>query len=61
MEIIRMRSVFKQYLWGGDNLKKIYGKNTPAPPVAESWEISALPDGTQKYIFEVKGTVLRYY
>ncbi len=48
MEIIRMRPVFKQYLWGGDNLKKIYGKNTPAPPVAESWEISALPDGLSK-------------
>ena len=45
MEIIKLSPVFKQYIWGGDNIKKIYGKDTPCPPVAESWEISAHPDG----------------
>ena len=45
MKPIKMSPVFKQYIWGGDNLHKIYGKNTPEPPVAESWEISAHPDG----------------
>lgn len=42
---MKMSPVFKQYIWGGNNIKKIYGKNTPLPPVAESWEISAHPDG----------------
>lgn len=45
MKPIKMNPVFKQYIWGGNNLKEIYGKNTPEPPVAESWEISAHKDG----------------
>lgn len=40
-----MKPCFKQYIWGGDNIRKIYHKDTPEPPVAESWEISAHPDG----------------
>lgn len=39
---LKMNPEFKQYIWGGDNLKKIYHKQTPPPPVAESWEISAI-------------------
>lgn len=42
---LKMSPEFKQYIWGGNNLKEIYKKNTPEPPVAESWEISAHPDG----------------
>ena len=30
---------------GGNRINEIYNKNTPEPPVAESWEISAHPDG----------------
>lgn len=45
MNIIKLKPNFKQYLWGGNNLNKIYNKCTPEPPVAESWEISAHPDG----------------
>ena len=45
MEILKLKPVFKQYIWGGNNIKKIYKKDTPEPPVAESWEISAHPDG----------------
>lgn len=45
MKPIKMKPVFKQYIWGGDNLKKVYGKDTPEPPVAESWEIADLDDG----------------
>ena len=43
---LKMTPEFKQYIWGGENLRKIYQKNAPEPPVAESWEISAHPDGT---------------
>ena len=45
---LKTEPTFKQYIWGGNNLKEIYGKNTPEPPVAESWEISAHPDGPCK-------------
>jgi len=34
--------VYKNYLWGGNNLKKL-GKSVPEEPVAESWELSAMP------------------
>lgn len=50
MEPIKMSPVFKQYIWGGDNIKKMYGKDTPSPPVAESWEISAHPDGQSRAV-----------
>ncbi len=36
--------VFKDYLWGGQNLKKL-GKQFPGDKAAESWEISAHKDG----------------
>ncbi len=45
MKPIKMKPCFKQYIWGGDNIRAVYGKDTPEPPVAESWEISAHPDG----------------
>lgn len=36
--------VYKDYLWGGRNLEKL-GRTLPEGIVAESWEISAHPDG----------------
>jgi len=40
------RPVYKDYLWGGERIPALYGR-TGAPRVcAESWEISAHPDGT---------------
>lgn len=45
MKPIKMKPCFKQYIWGGDKLRTVYGKDTPESPVAESWEISAHPDG----------------
>ncbi len=35
----------KDYLWGGDRLKKEYGKKTQLAPLAETWECSTHPDG----------------
>lgn len=37
--------VYKDYIWGGTNLKKIYGKDTPYERTAESWEIACHPNG----------------
>jgi mannose-6-phosphate isomerase len=36
----------KDYLWGGRNLEKLYGRRLPPDgPIAESWEISGHPNG----------------
>lgn len=33
----------RDYLWGGRNLERLYGRQLPPGPTAESWEISAHP------------------
>jgi mannose-6-phosphate isomerase len=40
-----MRPVFKHYLWGGDRLAALFGKQSGAAITAESWEISCHPNG----------------
>ena len=45
MEIKKLYPVCKDYIWGGDKLKKKYGKNPKCDPCAESWELSFHPDG----------------
>ncbi|MCM1438256.1 MAG: class I mannose-6-phosphate isomerase [Roseburia sp.] len=35
----------KDYLWGGDRLKKYYNKRAGVSPLAETWECSTHPDG----------------
>ena len=42
---LRMRPVFKDYIWGGNSLKKMYHKNTPYKRTAESWEVAVHKDG----------------
>lgn len=38
--------VYKDYIWGGRNFEKLFGRTIPAGPVAESWDIAAHKDGT---------------
>lgn len=38
--------VYKDYIWGGRNFEKLFGRAIPAGPVAESWDIAAHKDGT---------------
>jgi len=40
-----LRPAYKDYLWGGDRLKKEFNKKTDIKPLAESWECSVHPDG----------------
>jgi mannose-6-phosphate isomerase len=40
---VRLRPVFKDYLWGGEKLKKLFG--AAQERVAEAWLLSAHPDG----------------
>nr|WP_304101002.1 type I phosphomannose isomerase catalytic subunit [Mitsuokella multacida] len=42
---MKLSPVFKDYIWGGERLKKEYGKKTDMSPVAESWEVSCHKDG----------------
>lgn len=53
MKITRLIPACKSIIWGGEKLKKHYGKITEASPLAETWELSLhkdgeslLPDGT---------------
>ena len=43
--IYRLNPAYKDYLWGGDKLRQVFGKQSPYEITAESWELSAHPDG----------------
>lgn len=45
MEIIRLKGVYKDYLWGGRKLNDRFNKNSGLDKTAESWELSVHPDG----------------
>ena len=48
MQISKLCPVCKDYVWGGENLIKNYGKITDKLPCAESWELSFHNDGLTK-------------
>lgn len=48
MNIIFMEPVYKDYIWGGEKLKKEFNKKTPFERTAESWEISSNKNGICK-------------
>jgi mannose-6-phosphate isomerase len=41
---LKFHPIYKDYLWGGRRLAE-FGRTLPEGPVAESWELSAHPDG----------------
>ena len=41
----KLSPVFKDYLWGGQRLRTVFGKQTDLSPLAESWELSVHKDG----------------
>ena len=45
MKSIKLKPTYKDYIWGGEKLRTIYGKDTAITPLAESWELSCQPDG----------------
>jgi len=45
MKPIKVIPAFKDYIWGGQKLRTVYGKHTDLSPLAESWELSCHPDG----------------
>ena len=42
---MRFTPVYKDYLWGGSRIPKIFNRDLPDGIYAESWEISTHPDG----------------
>lgn len=45
MQPFKLEPAYKDYLWGGTKLKTVFQKPAPLDIVAESWELSAHPDG----------------
>ena len=45
MEPIFLKPIFKDYIWGGNKLKSLFGKDTPYEITAESWEVSTNKNG----------------
>ena len=43
--IWRLEPAYKDYLWGGEKLKKEYNKKSPYTMTAESWELSCHKNG----------------
>ena len=41
----KLKSAYKDYLWGGTRLKEEYNKECDFEKIAESWELSAHKDG----------------
>lgn len=42
---LKLRPCYKQYLWGGDRLRREYGKSDAPDIAAESWELACHMDG----------------
>ncbi|MDE7339091.1 MAG: class I mannose-6-phosphate isomerase [Lachnospiraceae bacterium] len=45
MAILKLKPACKDYLWGGNRLKKEFGKDFSGDKLAETWELSCHPDG----------------
>lgn len=45
MDIIFLKPVFKQMIWGGDRLRSVFGYDIPGNNTGECWAISAHPSG----------------
>ena len=45
MKIEKLSPACKSIIWGGDKLKKYYGKSSNAENIAETWELSLHKDG----------------
>ena len=59
MNIEKLYPACKSIIWGGDKLKKYYGKKTDADPLAETWELSFHKDGLTCIGDGCKGKVVK--
>lgn len=42
---LRFRPVYQDYVWGGDRIGRLFGRDVPPGRQAESWEIADRPEG----------------
>lgn len=62
MSIFKLKPACKDYLWGGERLKKEYGIEYAGEPLAEAWVLSCHPDGLSVIENgEYAGTTLKEY
>ena len=62
MSILKLQPSFKDYIWGGDKLKKDFNKQYDGTVLAEAWELSCHKDGPSTIVNgEHKGKTLRTY
>lgn len=62
MEILKLSPACKDYLWGGDKLKKFFNKKCDTEILAETWELSCHKDGNSVIENgEYKGKTLSEY
>ena len=62
MSVVRLGSVFKDYLWGGTRLRDDFGKKSSLEKLAESWELACHKDGSCTVESgEFKGKTLEEY
>ena len=48
---LKFRPIFKERIWGGQQLKKVFGKNLPTDvKIGESWELADLPDDKSEVV-----------
>lgn len=60
--MLKLNPIFKDYIWGGDKLKTLYGKQSELDKVAESWELSTHKDGECTIVEGIyKGKTLSAY
>ncbi|MBQ8724580.1 MAG: mannose-6-phosphate isomerase, partial [Oscillospiraceae bacterium] len=57
MEPLFLKGAVKDYIWGGQKLKTLFGKKSPGDYIAESWELSCHSDGCATVINSKDGSV----
>ena len=55
--MLKLKPVFKEYIWGGTRLKELFGRDNGGKIIAESWEVSVHPDGES---YTEEGTLREY-
>lgn len=47
--MIKLKSVLKDYIWGGVKFGEMFGRDNGGKKISESWEVSVHPDGLSTY------------
>lgn len=44
MEILKCYPIYKELIWGGKNMEKVFGRQLPSDKIGESWDLSCRHD-----------------